>query len=90
MAKAASKTRSAKKRPAAPKSVRRVSKRTNHQALSNPAMEMLLDAVRHCGMQPSILITQGDGSVLECHLLPDCTYGNCRAVKPAQLPVRLR
>ena len=90
MAKVASKTRTAKKRPAARKSAGRASPKTNHQALSNPAMEILLDAVRRCGMQPSILITQSDGSVLRCELLPDCTYGNCRAVQPAQLPVRLR
>jgi hypothetical protein len=58
--------------------------------LSHPATTALLARMSGCNKPPILWRKQGDGSWLECFLLPDCTYGNCHAVDQSEVPPDLR
>jgi hypothetical protein len=71
------------------KAVKKV--RRHHVALaSHPATTAMNARVNGCNKPPILWRQQGDGSWLECFLKSDCTYGNCVAVDPSEVPAEIR
>jgi hypothetical protein len=59
-------------------------------AFSHPGTTAMLSRISGCNKPPIIWRKLGDGSWLECFLMSDCTYGNCHAVDPSDVPPDVR
>jgi hypothetical protein len=73
----------------AKKAKKQATKQSNINLLSHPATTAMLNRVGSCNKPPIKWLQQGDGSWLECFLMPDCTYGNCHAVEDSEVPPEL-
>jgi hypothetical protein len=65
-------------------------KQIDAELLSHPATTAMIARIGSCNKPPILWRKQGDGSWLECFLMPDCTYGNCHAVDSSEVPPGIR